>query len=145
MKIELRSDHDGDMPERLYLPDRSHCQRGHVLLDEHGRPTSNLQWDYESGRHHCGACADHWLDLVHAVLAHQQGGQHGETCSRGHPVSHASHDVRAVWRDGKLGVDATCKDCEAMRKALAAPPRPVLLRPGPRELHPQPVVPQCWT
>jgi hypothetical protein len=136
----MHSDHADHMPEKLYLPDRSHCDRGHrLLLGE--RPTQNLQWEHATGRPECGPCADHWLHSIQAVLDHANDGEPAERCPNGHPVSHNSHELRVTKQHGKLGLQASCKACHPLRKALRAAP-PVALRPSPMPIRRQPGIAQ---
>ena len=115
---------------------------GHRLLDEQDKPIENLQWEYSTGRPECGPCDDHWLHSIQAVLAHASEGAPVDECPNGHKVSHASHDLRAVVRDGKLGVESRCKLCHPLKKALRAAP-PLALRPGPMSVQAQRPIPQA--
>jgi hypothetical protein len=141
MRPSLRSDHYDDVPERLHIPDESYCDRGHrlVLGDQ---PTENLQWHYATGRPECGVCADEWLHFIQAVLSHQSNGQAVEQCPEGHDVTHTSHVLRVVKQGDKLDLEAACKECHPLKKALRAAP-PIALRPSPVLIQRQPVIPQA--
>src|SRR4051812_30468980 len=122
MKIHLTGDHQGSLPEKLYLPESDHCTRGHLLLDPQGQPTDNLCWNADTGLPECAACAAHHLLAVQAILDHHQ--QDTSHCEKGHAVSADSYGIR--W--GKNGKpEAYCKDCGEIRKA----------QPAPIEIHPR--------
>jgi hypothetical protein len=144
MKLVLRSDYQGHMPERLSLPASNLCINGHRLLTDSNEPTSNLHWDYSTGNPVCAACTASDARLSHAVLDRQHGSKQIMQCKQGHPVTDTSHELRAVVHDGRVDVQAVCKRCKPISKAIERTRAPILALPtGPRPVQRQPVVPQA--
>lgn len=84
-------------PEKLHLPDSTHCDSGHELRDMHdGQPTENLGWRAD-GQHTCVACHEKDWAVLKAV-EHDNGNKSG-TCPNGH--KHTPDNVKYIFKAGK--------------------------------------------
>lgn len=107
-KYHLKHDEKEGGPEKLHLPDDTHCTNGHELVDEAGHPTESLSWDHK-GEPKCAEEEGPQWDILQAVL--EDIGYDKPTCPNGDPLTPNTVDYIA---NKDRHVDVKCKECGAV-------------------------------